>query len=274
MRLSRILRMVCAGAILAAAAAAALAEPPGEPDINATYAETMEAFYAEQDRQMDQMFASAGPITYDPATLAIYTRYDERFQELADRLTVRYLADPQVRKSYEKQVSRGWFAGSAEAFARRRTVDWLNEPQYGYNAAIQSPNLSNGQLIIDAWRVSSTRGPLANEAPCTNEWTARKPIPELAADFERAVNGYLQWAYAVEGVMTAFNPDGINFIDAAGEREFLWAAISAWLVSNDETLLQAPVCAKTFTNFDSWAKLDEKMSTAVDRFPADMRRSK
>lgn len=256
MRLSRILRLLCAGTILATAALAALAEPPAEPAKD--FSEIIDALTQKYAAQRDALYATYGPFRYNPEMANAYIRADERFAEVIDRMTVYYLADPDKRRQYEDMVARGGFEGSAEEYARFLVVSWLGEPQYGYNAAIYSPNPSNGERIIEAWRVSSTRGSLAKEEPCTNQWTARKPVAALAHDFERAVNGYLQWAYSEDSVMTAFNPDSVNFIDASSEREFLRAAISFWLASSDETLLQAPVCAKTFTNFDSWAAWDAK----------------
>lgn len=269
MNQSRLIRvLLMAGAVLTSATLAAAADPAAESkeEADAAYQLMMEAFYAEQEKQMDKMFASFGPFRFDPARLEIYTRHDERFVELTDRLTVRYLADPDVRKSYEKEISRGWFAGSAEDHARFKVVNWLNEPQYGYNAAVHSPNLSNGQVIIDGWRASSTRGPLANEEPCTNEWTKRKPIAALAADFERAVDSYMDWAEAEPSLMAAFNPYGVSFIDAEGKADYLRASIAVWLLANNEALRQSPTCAKTFTNFDAWADWDKNYGAQAEPF--------
>ena len=253
----RWISLLMAAGMLASAVLAAVAEPPAKDETS--FETLMEDLKRSSELQLDALYAASGPMRYQPETIAFYIGADARFAEFSDRMAVYYLADPKVRAEYAANVAKGRFEGSAEDYARHLTAMWLNEPRYGYYAQIHSPpNIANGQALLEFWLAADSGGPMAEEAPCTNEWAKRKPIADLAVDFERATNTYLDWARADKSVWAAFNPGNVQFIDAAGEADFMRRAVANWLVQGDETLLQRSSCMKYFSNFDAWARWEEE----------------
>ncbi|MBK8196871.1 MAG: hypothetical protein IPK75_00775 [Acidobacteria bacterium] len=265
MTITKMLKLLCAGTILAASVLPAMAGPPdaGDVDMDDILARTA----AVQEKMLDDFHASYGPIRYPAETARAYVRMDERFGELMDRMAVYFLADPAQQQAYRDAVAKGRFEGSAEDHARYRALAWLMEPRYGYNAQIYSPpNIPNADALMEVWRAASTRGPLASDAPCTNRWTDRASVPELAADFERAVNTYMGWYFADADIYTAFNMDGQQFIDRASESAYVRDQVARWLASADATLQYPETCVFTVTNFDAWSVWDAQYGAQREPF--------
>lgn len=256
-------RVMLAGGAAAGIVLGAAAEPQDKTDSKAILEQTQQTL----DGMVDDLHRSYGPLRYDPALLEFYIGSDARFIEFIDRMTVYYLADPATQRAYVNEVAQGRFEGSAEDYARFLTASWLAEPRYGYYAQIYSPpNIPNGQAVLEGWLGADFGGPMAQEAPCTTRWTDRASIPVLAEAFARATDMYLNWALADSRVEAAFNPQGVQFVNGMGKSDFLRAAVTRWLLSGDDTLLQRDNCALTYTNFDAWVAWSAEYAAGSDPF--------
>lgn len=223
------------------------------------HAESFDEIIARQIKAMEDMqdnfYATYGPLTYNRQAEDAYTRWDARFAEVIDRLTVRYLADPKQRATYASLVERGNFRGSEEDYARLQAVNWLHEPLYGRYDPVEYPdNYSNGEAIYKAWQAAGPDNPgeIGVEALCSTGWAQRMPIPELARMFEQATAAYYDWAKRDRRVWEGFNPYNAQFIDAASEEAFFRESIARWLFLTPDGQMYPHGCVKTQTNFDTW----------------------
>jgi hypothetical protein len=261
--LKRWAMMLLTGTILAGAALGAVAEPQEQMD----FTDLIEDIKRSQESMLDDYFNSHGPFRHDPALLDFYIGSDPRFAEFIDRMIVRKLADPDEQADYVEAVAKGRFEGSAEDYARFRTASWLSEPRYGYYAQIHSPpNIPNAYALLEDWHSADMSGPLAKEAPCATRWTERASLAELAKEFGQATDMYLAWAKADGAAAAGFNPEGVQFMDAASETAFLRAAITRWLLAGDQHLLHRGNCVMTSTNFDVWASWSAGELVSYDTF--------